>query len=680
MAVYADRVRETTTTTGTGAYSLAGAVAGFRTFASAITTSSLVTYAVDDGTNWEVGEGTFTSGSPSSISRTTILASSNSGSAVSWGVGAKNIYVTASASRLVTTDRTSNITGSLTAMGSVGIGTASPSLPLHISKPAGVDASIRLQQGDSSGRTFDLTSTSTGSGLGVGKFAIFDTTAGAARLLIDSTGNVGIGTVPTTSTALTINDATAGNGTLKLGANAAYYGQLSENFSSGEVSLRAQGTGMFLTFYSQSTERMRIDTSGNVGIGATPSGTYKLEVNGAISGASIQVASTSPTVIVSDTTAGNLFKMTLAIGGATFSYGSGGFIDSTNNAKIWQYTSGASGYHAFYTASTERVRVLSNGNMLLGSTTDRGARLDVTGSIFQTGGTQLQITNSPGSTGFQIAGGDGSLNIIGTMGANEPIAFRTGSTERMRLDASGNLGINNTSPSTYGKFAVSGANGTFSVGSNGDVIQFSKAGANTISASTAAGSIVIQTNGGGPVSTFQANGNFHLGGNYNHTTNAGGGYWASGADTYATGWFESSGAMVFRTSTTERVRIDASGNVLVTGAGGIGYGTGSGGAVTQATSKSTGVTLNKTNGQITMNAASLAAGAAVTFTVTNSTVAATDVPVVVLKGGYATYNTYSVQAEGVGAGSFVITLKNTSGGALAEAVVLNFTVIKAVTA
>lgn len=111
--------------------------------------------------------------------------------------------------------------------------------------------------------------------------------------------------------------------------------------------------------------------------------------------------------------------------------------------------------------------------------------------------------------------------------------------------------------------------------------------------------------------------------------------------------------------------------------GGVGYATGAGGTVTQATDKATGVTLNKVSGQITMNAASLAAGAAVSFVLTNSAIAATDAIIVNIGSG-ATANAYKVEVTAVAAGSCRIQLHNFSGAALAEALVLNFAVIKAV--
>lgn len=94
MPIVKDRVKQTTTTTGTGSVALSGAVSGFQTFAQAFSSGSSVYYCIADGTNWEVGSGTFTAGSPGSLSRDTILDSSNSGSAVSWSVGTKDVFVT----------------------------------------------------------------------------------------------------------------------------------------------------------------------------------------------------------------------------------------------------------------------------------------------------------------------------------------------------------------------------------------------------------------------------------------------------------------------------------------------------------------------------------------------------------------------------------------------------------
>lgn len=95
--VVADRVQETTTSTGTGVITLAGAVTGFQSFA-AVGNGNTTFYTITDNTNWEVGIGTYTS-SGTTLSRDTVLSSSNSGSLVNFGAGTKNVFVTYPAGR-----------------------------------------------------------------------------------------------------------------------------------------------------------------------------------------------------------------------------------------------------------------------------------------------------------------------------------------------------------------------------------------------------------------------------------------------------------------------------------------------------------------------------------------------------------------------------------------------------
>ena len=100
-----------------------------------------------------------------------------------------------------------------------------------------------------------------------------------------------------------------------------------------------------------------------------------------------------------------------------------------------------------------------------------------------------------------------------------------------------------------------------------------------------------------------------------------------------------------------------------------------GGTVTQATNKTTGVTLNTESGQITMNTAALADAAEATFTVTNSKIAASDV-VVACHGSAGTAGAYLVNANTMASGSFKVTVANVSGGGLSEAIVINFVALK----
>ena len=103
-----DRVKETTTTTGTGIYTLAGAVTGFETFGS-VGNSNTTYYCCTDGTNFEVGIGTYTS-SGTTLARTTILQSSNSDSAVNWSAGTRTIFCTYPADKAVFKDASDDVT------------------------------------------------------------------------------------------------------------------------------------------------------------------------------------------------------------------------------------------------------------------------------------------------------------------------------------------------------------------------------------------------------------------------------------------------------------------------------------------------------------------------------------------------------------------------------------------
>ena len=105
--IVADRVQETTTTTGTGTYTLAGAKSGFQSF-GVVGDGNTTYYACTDGTDYEVGIGTYTL-SGTTLARTTIIESSNSDAAVNWGAGSKDIFVTLPASKAVIEDASNNV-------------------------------------------------------------------------------------------------------------------------------------------------------------------------------------------------------------------------------------------------------------------------------------------------------------------------------------------------------------------------------------------------------------------------------------------------------------------------------------------------------------------------------------------------------------------------------------------
>ena len=98
-----DRVKETSTTTGTGTFNLAGAETGYESFVSGVGTGNTTYYAIELNAagEWEVGIGTVTSGSPDTLSRDTIISSSNSDAAVNFTSGTKNVFCTLPAKKTI---------------------------------------------------------------------------------------------------------------------------------------------------------------------------------------------------------------------------------------------------------------------------------------------------------------------------------------------------------------------------------------------------------------------------------------------------------------------------------------------------------------------------------------------------------------------------------------------------
>lgn len=122
--------------------------------------------------------------------------------------------------------------------------------------------------------------------------------------------------------------------------------------------------------------------------------------------------------------------------------------------------------------------------------------------------------------------------------------------------------------------------------------------------------------------------------------------------------------------------INSSGSLLTTSAIGFGYGTGSGGTVTQATNKSTAVTLNKPTGQITMNNAALLGLTAVVFRLNDSLISSVDTVIYAASGN----GNYEITTHAIFAGAVDIRVTNATAGSLSEALVINFSIIKGATA
>jgi hypothetical protein len=322
-------------------------------------------------------------------------------------------------------------------------------------------------------------------------------------------------------------------------------------------------------------------------------------------------------------------RLTSAVTGATVADGLALRLDTGGAAYLWNYENTSL---LFGTNATERMRIDSSGNLGIGHTNPLG-KLDLSGQLrIRSSGTYSEPADSAGIVAYDSIGGDMTISARSS-GGNTAVAFRTSAGgsggERMRITSAGRVGIGTTTPGNL--FVVS--NG----GNEG--LEFVPA--------VAANSSTIQS--------------------YNRTTTT-----YNTLDLRATDY-------TFKIGTTDKAVLNSSGNFLLSG-GTLGYTAGSGGTVTQLTSKSTPVTLNKPSGTITMfTTTSLAAGASVGFVLNNSLIEADDVIVANHNAGGGTANAYAVQVLTASAGSVVLRVTNLTGGALAEAVKINFAIFKAAT-
>jgi len=303
-----DRVQETTSTVGTIALVLTGTVSGFQSFSS-IGNGNTTYYCVVGGTEWEVGIGTYTL-TGTVLSRDTILASSNGGSAVNFSVGVKNVFVTYPAGKSVTIDDVQTLT----------------------------NKSINLASNTLTGTTAQFNTA-----LSDGDFA---TLAGTETLTNKSlNGTLGT-TTPSTIAATTIS--ASGVSTFSAGSAAAPAITTAGDTNTG-IFFPAADT---IAFAEGGAEAMRIDASGNLGIGNTTPSSFNASADNLVVGTTS--GDNGITVVSGSASQGSVFFADGTTGGAQQAAGYIAYVHTTD-------------YMALGTANTERMRLDSSSNLQFNS-------------------------------------------------------------------------------------------------------------------------------------------------------------------------------------------------------------------------------------------------------------------------------------------------------------------------
>ena len=456
-----DRVKETSTTTGTGTLTLDGAVTGFETFSSAIGNTNTTYYAIElpNTAEFEVGLGTVSAGQ---LARTTVISSSNSDALVNFSAGTKNVFCTLPASKAVIEDASNNVTlpADLTvdtntlhvdsSNNRVGINDSTPSQALDVSGRSRSTRFVSSTGGAAADAAFYLNDTN---GLGIfspatNTFSI--STSASERLRIDSSGNVGIGTsspgalldVTTPDTASLVDALNLDN------PNAAGNGVAISFFQNNNRKAKIKSYYNATTQWNigfdteDTTDALTIIDNGNIGIGTTSPSTL------------LHLSSSDPQITITDTD-GTGSQVIKAVGNnlelvsanqTVLNSASTIFLDS-NNGRV-AYNVGATEYMRVSKSTDSAVikSSISDGDLIFkgndGGSEINALHFDMSDSGFAEFNSKIRVEADTSANAILVKGR--SADDIGTI----KFTANDGSGNQAELSARSSVFILNTPTQT----------------------------------------------------------------------------------------------------------------------------------------------------------------------------------------------------------------------------------------
>ncbi len=469
--VLKDRVKEQTTTTGTGTITLDGTVSGFESFASVgdgnTTYYAIVSQSADE---WEVGLGTYTAAG-TLLSRDTILESSNSDAAVNFSAGTKDVFVTYPSDKAVYADAAGEVSvtraTSATFAASATFATSATNATTAVSATNATSATFATSATNATNQNGGTVSATSGTfNTLIANGLTYPSTDGTASQIIETNGSGTLSFVSVSGGATDINGlsdaAASGTSSLYLGTDVGN-GNTSQNTGVGQQSLQnLDATAYGNTAVGTSSGKAITTGLQNTCIGwdageVVTTAFYNVLVG---AGAAKSLTTGANNVVIGGTEAAE--NLSTGSGNTVIGYKAGRATATNSNCIILGQSAASSSNSVANEITLGNSSITSfripgvnfyslNGNVGIGTSSPTQA-LEVAGTIRSSISSALSsyIATTSGGGGFFIEPDDYSAaNPVWEIKtyASEPLAFQMGGTERMRIESSGNVGIGNAAPS-----------------------------------------------------------------------------------------------------------------------------------------------------------------------------------------------------------------------------------------